>query len=773
MLPYRRFINQFVKKMKRLSLLWLALTVAIGAAYAAPVDVNQAKHCGRQFVAHTLGQRSAELTLAYTGVGEAGATALYVFNYDQGFVVVAADDRAHPILGYNEGEAFDWESAPEGLRYYLNYYARQIQYAVDNNLPADLEMAEQWYWVEKEGVMGQTRGEKAVNPLLTTTWDQGWPYNYYAPACNSYWTNNHCYAGCVATAMSQVMKYWNWPETGVGEHSYTTSSYPGNGAALSANFGETTYEWAIMPNSVSSANAGGLAVALLMYHCGIAVNMDYSPNGSGAQTGDAVDAVIEHFRYGACTRLGYRDDYSRTEWEDELMHNLDRGFPMIYAGQDSDGGHAFNCDGYNAQRFFHFNWGWSGSYNNYFQIDALNTGNGSFNTYQRAILDMIPDYIYEALVPAIETMTVNVADAITKTAVLEWTVPTQSVTGADLETVQQVVLKRNGTVIQTYDNVQPGTTVTFEDQVADYGAYEYTILGKNHDVEGDAFSQIVVFGPNCTWKFVCQTTNFQGWNGGKIQVIGANGVVFEEIMMTTSSPLSEKFQMPEGAFSLNWVAPLNPVSSLSISLKNSANQAVYTFSGSSAQLNGNVFNGTNDCPNCTPPTGLTGEYHWEDSEFGTLLNWNCDYDPSKYKIYRSEDGVEYELIATIENTEHSYFDNVGAGDYYYKVTAFSSACESTPAQTDENTDFVHVTVTDVNESGIGVNVYPNPVNGLFYVQAANITEVTVYNVIGQSVYRFHGMTDRLEVNVSGLEPGVYTVDIVTGHGQVSRRIIVL
>ena len=181
--------------MKRFSLLGLVLTIAVSAVFAAPVDVNRAMTCGQKYVQNTLGQKSAELSLVYTGVSEAGNNALYIFNFDGGYVVVAADDRAHPILGYGEGEPFDVNNIPEGLQYYLGYYARQIQYAIDNDLPFDAEIADQWYLVGKEGVMSKTRGEKAVAPLLATTWDQGWPYNYYAPACTSYWTNNHCYAG--------------------------------------------------------------------------------------------------------------------------------------------------------------------------------------------------------------------------------------------------------------------------------------------------------------------------------------------------------------------------------------------------------------------------------------------------------------------------------------------------------------------------------------------------------------------------------------------------
>ena len=758
--------------MKRLSLLGLAMALCIGIANAAPIDVNMAQSYGQKYVQNTLGQKSATLSLAYTQVTEAGVDALYIFNFDHGYVVVAADDRAYPILGYSEDAAFEAGNIPEGLRYYLGFYARQIQYAIDNNLPMDAEIAEQWYLLGKEGVVSRTRMERAVTPLLTTSWDQGWPYNYYAPACSSYWTNNHCYAGCVATAMSQVMKYWNWPETGVGEHSYTTSSYPGGGAALSANFGETTYEWSIMPNQVTSANAGGLAVAMLMYHCGIAVDMNYAPNGSGAHTEDVPPAVIEHFRYGACTYVDSRDSYTKAAWEDKLIALLDRGIPMVYAGSDTDGGHAFNCDGYNNNRFFHFNWGWSGSYNNtYYQIDALNTGNGSFNSYQRAVFDMIPDYIYNAMVPAIETMTVEVADAITKTAQISWTVPTTSVSGANLESIDQIILKRNGVAIQTYNNPQPGESMEFVDEVAEYGAYEYTIVGKNNDFDGEMFSQVVIFGPNCTWKFVCQTTNFQGWNDGKLQVVSANGTVFKELTMTSSSPISEKVQFPEGDFSLNWVAPSSAVSSLTITLKNSAGQNAYSFTGSSTQLSGTVFTGVNDCPNCVAPTGFTGEVG---PESGALLTWECDYTPSKFKIYRSEDGVEYAEIANVGGDVHEYLDEVEDVTYYYKVTAFNSACESNPAITPDNVDYVVVTIPlAVAENGVVASLYPNPTTGNLTVEADALTMVTVYNLVGQKVYEESVQGNKSVINMKAFGCGMYLVKIDAVNGTITRKVTVI
>lgn len=756
--------------MKKLLIVVAALAVFAGQMLANPVDVNTAKDLGVKYLKNNVvsAKNITDTQHVYTLSSENDTPYLYVFNYENGYVVVAADDRACPILGYGDG-TFDVNNIPDGLKYFLGHYGRQIQYAIDNELVAEEDIVEQWELLRKEGITSRTRMEKAVSPLLATTWDQGWPYNYYAPACTSYWTNNHCYAGCVATAMSQVMKYWNWPETGVGEHSYSSSSY---GGTLSANFGATTYNWSIMPNSLGSqATTAAQAVALLMYHCGIAVDMDYAPDGSGAQTGDVPTALSEYFRYGACANMKSRDNYTRSVWEDMLIETFDRGIPVVYAGYDTDGGHAFNCDGYNNNRYFHFNWGWSGSYNNYYQIDALNTGNGSFNTNQRAVFEIIPDYIYNAMVPAIESMNVNIDNAITRTANISWTVPSTSVSGEPLTAIQQIVLKRNGVAIQTYDNPQPGETLTFVDEVAEYGAYEYAIIGKNNGFEGEEFSQVAIFGPSCTWKFVCQTTNFQGWNDGKLQAVSANGTVLKELTMTSSSsPLSEKVRFPEGDFSLNWVAPATAVSSITITLKNSANQTVYTFTGASTQLNGTIFSGNNDCPNCTAPTDFTGEYN----NGGVLLRWNCAYVPSKFKVYRSEDGIDYSEIANIDGEQNEYFDNVASGTYYYKVTAYSSSCESDPALTNDDEDNVMVTVPySVTENSVNAKLYPNPTTGNLRIEGQDLNTVAVFNLVGQKVYEETVNSDECVINMKEFGSGIYMVRIQTMTGSTTQKVSVI
>ena len=760
--------------MKKFLLIIAALVVFAGQMLANPVDVNTAKNLGAKYLINNVvsAKNITDVEHVYTLSSEEDVPYLYVFNYDNGFVVMAADDRAYPVLGYGEDCVFDINNIPDGMRFFLGHYGRQIQYAIDNELVAEADVVEQWKLLDEEGVVMKTRGEKAVSPLLTTTWDQDWPYNYYAPACSSYWTNNHCYAGCVATAMSQCMKYWNWPETGVGEHSYSTSQY---GGTLSANFGATTYNWSIMPNSLGSqANAAAQAVALIMYHCGIAVDMNYAPDGSGSHTEDVAPALIEYFRYGACANVKSRDSYTRTQWEDMLIAQLDRGIPFVYAGSDSDGGHAFNCDGYNDQRKFHFNWGWSGSYNNtYYQIDALNTGNGSFNSYQRAVCDIIPDYIYDAMVPGIETLYVSVDDAITKTANISWVVPETSMSGEPLTSIDQIVLKRNGVAIQTYNNPQPGSAMSYVDNVADYGVYEYSIAGINNNFSGEIFSKTVILGPSCTWKFTCQTTNFQGWNDGRLQVVSGNGVVFKELSMTSSTPLSVKVVFPEGNFSLKWIAPATAVSSLTITLKNSANETAYTFSGSSTQINGTIYSGNNDCPNCTAPTGFAGEFAYQGGESGTLLTWNCDYTPSKFKIYRSTDGADFDEIGNVTGDIHEYFDAVENGTYIYKVTAYSSACESNYAVTNDNLDYVEVMVAAVAENSINARIYPNPTTGNLKIEAGELNAVSVFNLVGQKVFEENINGDEYIINMKEFGSGIYMVRINTVNGSTTQKVSVI
>ena len=755
--------------MKKTLSIMLMLAMFVGQLIASPVDVNTAQKLGLKYVQGNASKQVASLDLAYTQTTESGANALYVFNFDGGYIIVAADDVAQPILAYGEEGNFDANNIADALAYYLRHYARQIEYAVNNNMTASPEIAEQWEQIRNFGVIKGERDMRGdVAPLISTNWNQDNPYNLLCPTGQG-GPAGHAYAGCVATAMSMVMKYWNWPDHGQGSHSYTPSGYP----TQSADFENTYYQWTNMPNTCNNSNYQ--AVALLMYHCGVAVNMQYGPGGSGAYSADVPDALKDYFRYTDHVYRLDRDLYTKLEWEEMLIANLREGFPLYYSGADTDGGHAFVCCGYReSDRKFYFNWGWSGFNNNYFAIDALNTYSGNFNQNQGAIFDMIPDYVYAGLVPAASDLAVASENAHSRKGIVTWTNPTTTLGGTALENIDQVVLLRNDQQIFSQTNVTPGEVMSFEDDVPNYDCYNYCLFFMTNGARGRLAEINYQYGPTCTWKVIGQTTNFQGWNGGKIQVKNSYGTIMQEVTLTSSTPVSQQIAMPEGNVTFTWVAPNSPVSSVTINIKDSSNTSVYTYTGNSNQVPATLYTGNNDCAGCQPPTNLTGEYRWTSEGFGTQLEWNYDSDPQSFKVYRSEDGVNYQLVATVDKALREYFDVVDAGDYYYQVTAYRSYCESTPAWADDNTDYIHVEVTSVSENGeMGLNVYPNPANTLMSVEAEGLQQVTICNVMGQVVKTQRCTEDGVVVNTSDLVSGMYTISVKTTQGTMTKRFSVI
>ena len=754
--------------MRKTLFLMMTLALFVGQLIAAPVGEEQARQLGLKYVQSHSAKQVTQLTLAYTQMTESGNPAVYVFNYENGSVFVSADDVARPILGCTD-ELFDMAIVPDGLAYYLRYYARQIEFARENNLEPEMEVASEWRHVAIDGFENDnhsTRGD--IAPLISTNWNQDSPYNAYCPTGQG-GPGGHAYAGCVATAMSMVMKKWDWPDHGQGSHSYTPQGY----ATQSVDFENTYYQWSNMPNTCNNSNYQ--AVATLMYHCGVAVDMQYAPDGSGAFSQDVPDAIHDYFRYTKEASRLDRDLYTKAEWEAMLIRNLEYGFPLYYSGSAPDGGHAFVCCGYReSDNKFYFNWGWSGFNNNYFAIDALNTYSGNFNENQAAIFDFIPDYIYDALIPAVADLTVTAENAHSTTGVVRWTNPTVSLGGDPIENIEQVVLLRNGVQIFTQNNVVPGEEMSFEDNVPDYDCYNYRLYYVTNGVKGRFTDVKYQYGPTCTWKVIGQTTNFQGWNGGKIQVLNGFNTVIEEVTMNSSTPISQLVRVPEGNVTFKWVAPSTAVTSITINIKNSNNQSVYSYTGNSNQVPATLYTGDNDCGGCEPPTGLTGEYQWTGDGFGTLLSWNYDVDPQSFKVYRSEDGIHYAEVATVDKTLREYFDiTEEGGNYYYKVTAYRSYCESTPAWTDGGDDYIRIEVTSVGENNVNSSVFPNPANTTLCVEAEGLQQVVICNVMGQVVYRQACDQDGTVINTSHFAQGVYTITIKSDNGQSTQRFTVV
>ena len=334
---------------------------------ARPVDVAQAKQIAQQFVSANFSniQENSALELVYTGVSTRGEACFYTFNKgESGFVIVSADDRFRPIVGYSDEGPFATENPSPELMFYLD---KIIEARTSRNAVSIDRTAEEWQSVATTGKLLSRNGGRGVDYICTTKWNQDSPYNLYAPEASG-GSGGRCYAGCVATAMSQVMKRWNHPLQGTGSHSYYCYGY----GTQSANFGATTYQWDLMPDRLGGASQEEIeAVALFMYHCGVSVDMNFSPSGSGANSWDVPYAIRHYFSYTNQCSLKSRDEYSLTNWQNMLKDQFDIGWPVYYSGFSNDGGHAFVCDGYDDNDLFHFNWGWGGSSDGWFVIDEI------------------------------------------------------------------------------------------------------------------------------------------------------------------------------------------------------------------------------------------------------------------------------------------------------------------------------------------------------------------------------------------------------------------
>ena len=307
----------------------------------------------------------------------------------KGWIIVTADDAVTPVIAYSFEDNLDGSSLPPQFVSWMEKYKKQVDDVISRKLPASAEITTKWtkytnFDLSQAPDQQMTQG---VGPLILHTWDQGYPYNIDCPI-DPAGPGNHPYAGCVATAMCQVMYYYRFPVTGNGQHCYTPGGYP----VQCANYGATTYNWDGMLNSLTGARLDNdSAVALLLWHAGIAVNMMYSPGGSGAYSEDARNALVNYFRYSNSASYIQRSDYSEASWDSILRADLDKKMPIYYDGYNPSEGHAFNCDGYQGTDHFHFNWGWSGTANGYYYLNNLNPAGYNFSDGEGAIVKIFPD----------------------------------------------------------------------------------------------------------------------------------------------------------------------------------------------------------------------------------------------------------------------------------------------------------------------------------------------------------------------------------------------
>ena len=359
-------INNY-KTMKRTILLFLSVMMTV-IMTAGDVTPQQALQQAQKFLQQTPSgmKRSQAEVPQLKMVGR--VSGLYVFNAEQnqGYVIVSNDDRTAPILGYSETGTLDPDNMPCNMRAWLQGYADEIAWLNEHN-------------IQPTASQNPRRTASAVKapiaPLVTAHWNQGAPYNNQV---SGYYSAGNAVTGCVATAMAQVMYYTAkkagliTSTTAAAMPEYTTeSSYlvPGISAGETINWNQMRDTY-----TLSDTDAGATAVATLMRCCGVSLEMNYGDTdhgGSSANGADVAMALKSYFGYDATTQCADRSYYSYANWIELIYNELKQGRAVVYNGQSLGGGHAFVCDGYQGEDYFHINWGWGGMSDDYFKLSVL------------------------------------------------------------------------------------------------------------------------------------------------------------------------------------------------------------------------------------------------------------------------------------------------------------------------------------------------------------------------------------------------------------------
>lgn len=380
--------------MKKHFFLFLMAAVSVLTLNAHPVSSPAARQAAQKFLTQNESRLSFEsLSLTDSWTSANGDTLMFVFNIDdKGFIIVNANDALPPVAGYSLNGSYDRSRLPDNFKGWLENLAGDIEGLLGCVvLPTDIAEEQKGWLNEWKQLLNPNsqapspKSTKSVQPLIESHWSQGYGYNDYCPAYED-GTNGHCVVGCVATAMSQIIRYHGYPNTGFFHRGYAHPAY----GYLFVDFDSAYYDYSQMPNELNyySSEQQRHAVALLCYHCGVSVKMIYEydqhPSGSGAHSENVPQALM-HFGYTNTTFLT-KSGHTTAQWDSILRHDLDLSLPVYYSGSGDQGGHAFICDGYTNNGYYHFNFGWGGYTDGNYLLTSLN----GFTNSQDAVVGIVP-----------------------------------------------------------------------------------------------------------------------------------------------------------------------------------------------------------------------------------------------------------------------------------------------------------------------------------------------------------------------------------------------
>ncbi len=345
----------------------------------------------------------------------------------KGWVLVSGDDIAKPVLGYSLENTFDEHNIPPQLLAMLKSWSDEIAYAKKQtkiSIPIKTSIKWKKYSINPSNYIKQYTSQKVFLKtsraydswqleqdvsLVTPRWGQNRYYNLYTPQdSRSIVGNDHTLTGCVATAMSEIIRYNQWPEVVQNLQAYDDNNRfnrPDTYQNITPQRADTPYNWSAMP--ISSLTSPNDEVSRLIQHAGIAVRMDYGYDKNGSEADgynyptnvgtEVTNAMRHNFSYRH-RGIHFRNQYDDSDWKSFLRTDLRQGFPIYYTGYSSvknkKSGHAFVIEGFSTDDgddYFSINFGWGGYGNGDFELDHITADGYQFTNKQRAIFSLKPN----------------------------------------------------------------------------------------------------------------------------------------------------------------------------------------------------------------------------------------------------------------------------------------------------------------------------------------------------------------------------------------------
>lgn len=726
---------EFNMKQRFFCLMFLCLTCC--RLFAGTVTVSTAQTVALNFFKNNATNISSpgSLTdsLVFTKSESNGTADFYVFNISpvKGFVIVSAEDNAQPILGYSTKGHFHTNFNNIGLSDWMTTAAAKISDIVQRQILPDANITSQWSAYKTGAALPSSRSS-TVAPLLTTTWNQ---YPYYNALCpyNSADADN-AVTGCVATAMAQIMKFWNFPAQGTGSYSYddVPPYFSYNYGEQSFNFGATTFQWNNMPNAVAGPS-NDTAVATLMYACGVAVAMDYGDiyqGGSGAYVmgpaPSAQAAYSTYFSYNASTMQGLsQSSYTSAQWTTLLENELLAGRPIQYEGFDpSAGGHTWVCDGFDASGLFDMNWGWGGYDDGYYNISSLSVDGYDFSSDDGALIGIEPGSVTSCGTPA----GASSSSVTTNSATISW----EAVSGAVSYNLEY--------------KTSPATTWTSVSVTGTSSALTGLAAGTTYDYQVQTVCSGGSSSFSTTGSFITLTSC--GTPGGlEASSITSSGATVSWEAVSGASSYNIEYQISSSS---TWT--IVSTTGTSLTLTGLASSTSYNYqvqcvcsSGSSAYSAAGSFT-TSAAATCGIPAGLTTT---SITTSEALISWGAVSGAISYNLeYKTSSASTWTTVSCTTTSEN--LTGLTAGTTYdYQV---QTVCSSGSSAYSSEGSFTTLTSCGTPSGTSTINITSNSATITWGAVSGATSYNVKYMVVGGTAWTSASTTTN-SFNISGLTLG--------------------